>query len=233
MNNNFYYLANPGNLLLFWMNFIQTDLYTLWAFFQSALHWGDVSHDTFDCRTRFWYIEAATCTKDVVILVDNSGSMYGMRDTIARLTINTILDTFSNNDFINILSFNNTLKNIVSCFPDDMLVQVRKNLKTIEFAKEQYPSFASANTFSCMIIQDSIRQTHETVHDSNNNNKKTSYCCLTPSDTMEISVLQLQATPENIQVFKEAVNGLQPEDKADFKQAFEFALKLLNKVCSL
>ncbi|BES90454.1 VWA N-terminal [Nesidiocoris tenuis] len=125
-----------------------------------ALHWGDVSHDTFDCRTRFWYIEAATCTKDVVILVDNSGSMYGMRDTIARLTINTILDTFSNNDFINILSFNNTLKNIVSCFPDDMLVQ---------------------------------------------------------------------ATPENIQVFKEAVNGLQPEDKADFKQAFEFALKLLNK----
>lgn len=39
-----------------------------------------------------------------------------------------------------------------------------------------------------------------------------------------------QATPENIKMLKEGVNTLKPDDKADFKQAFEFAFNLLNKV---
>lgn len=50
------------------------------------------------------YIQAATSPKDLVIVVDISGSMKGLRLTIAKHTINTILDTLGENDFVNIIA---------------------------------------------------------------------------------------------------------------------------------
>lgn len=50
------------------------------------------------------YIQAATSPKDLVIVVDVSGSMKGLRLTIAKHTINTILDTLGENDFVNIIA---------------------------------------------------------------------------------------------------------------------------------
>jgi voltage-dependent calcium channel alpha-2/delta-4 len=82
--------------------------------------------DLFDCRSRFWYIEAATCSKDIVILMDNSGSMTGYRNTIARRTIGNILDTLNNNDFVNVFNYSDRAEEVVPCFKD-MLVQVREH----------------------------------------------------------------------------------------------------------
>ncbi|NXX31396.1 CA2D4 protein, partial [Nicator chloris] len=59
---------------------------------------------SFDCRNRGWYIQAATSPKDIVIVVDVSGSMKGLRMTIAKHTIVTILDTLGENDFVNIIA---------------------------------------------------------------------------------------------------------------------------------
>lgn len=42
----------------------------------------DPSPDLYDCRVRSWFIEAATCSKHMVILMDVSGSMTGMGKTI-------------------------------------------------------------------------------------------------------------------------------------------------------
>lgn len=39
-----------------------------------------------------------------MIVVDVSGSMKGLRLTIAKHTINTILDTLGENDFVNIIA---------------------------------------------------------------------------------------------------------------------------------
>lgn len=92
--------------------------------------------DTFDCRIRTWFIEAATCTKDVVILLDNSGSMTGMRKHIAAFTVKNILDTFSNNDYINLLNFSTTVDFIVPCFKDQLIQATRENIQVFKDAVE-------------------------------------------------------------------------------------------------
>ena len=80
--------------------------------------------DTFDCRMRLWYIDASLSPKDVIILVDNSGSMMTSHD-VARHVVNSILETLGSNDFFNVLMFNDTVAPVISCLHNDTLIQVR------------------------------------------------------------------------------------------------------------
>ena len=68
--------------------------------------------DLFDCRSRSWYIEAASSPKDILILVDISGSMTGMRKEIARHVVINILNTLGNNDYVNIIKFSNVTEQV-------------------------------------------------------------------------------------------------------------------------
>ncbi|XP_043943440.1 voltage-dependent calcium channel subunit alpha-2/delta-4 isoform X2 [Protopterus annectens] len=81
----------------------------------------------FDCRNRGWYIQAATSPKDVVILLDISGSMKGLRMTIAKHTINTILDTLGENDFANVIAYNDYVHYIEPCFKEILVQADRDN----------------------------------------------------------------------------------------------------------
>ncbi|TRY84427.1 hypothetical protein DNTS_020621, partial [Danionella cerebrum] len=93
----------------------QRDPSLLWQYFGSAkgffrqypgMKWTPDEHGVleFDCRNRKWYIQAATSPKDVVILLDVSGSMKGLRLTIARQTVSSLLDTLGDDDFFNIIA---------------------------------------------------------------------------------------------------------------------------------
>uniref|UniRef100_A0A8C5CKB0 Calcium voltage-gated channel auxiliary subunit alpha2delta 3 n=1 Tax=Gadus morhua TaxID=8049 RepID=A0A8C5CKB0_GADMO len=98
----------------------------IWQYFGSAkgffrqypgIKWKPDEHGViaFDCRNRKWYIQAATSPKNVVILVDVSGSMKGLRLTIARQTVSSILDTLGDDDFFNIIAYNEELHYVEKC----------------------------------------------------------------------------------------------------------------------
>jgi voltage-dependent calcium channel alpha-2/delta-3 len=91
----------------------------------SGVFQNDSQVDMFDCRTRLWYIDASLSPKDVIILVDNSGSMTGASHDTARHVVNSILETLGSNDFFNVLMFNNTVAPVISCLHNDTLIQVR------------------------------------------------------------------------------------------------------------
>ncbi|XP_035392103.1 voltage-dependent calcium channel subunit alpha-2/delta-3 isoform X1 [Electrophorus electricus] len=98
----------------------------IWQYFGSAkgffrqypgIKWTPDEHGViaFDCRNRKWYIQAATSPKDVVILLDVSGSMKGLRLTIAKQTVSSILDTLGDDDFFNIIAYNEELHYVETC----------------------------------------------------------------------------------------------------------------------
>ncbi|XP_049879947.1 voltage-dependent calcium channel subunit alpha-2/delta-4 isoform X2 [Pectinophora gossypiella] len=103
--------------------------------FFPGMPWNKIVVDTYDCRVRSWYIEAATCSKDVIILFDVSGSMTGFKNYVARRTLRSLLSTLSNNDYVNVYTFKNVTEQVVTCFVD--LVQATpENIKTIVDALE-------------------------------------------------------------------------------------------------
>ncbi|XP_037539177.1 voltage-dependent calcium channel subunit alpha-2/delta-4 [Nematolebias whitei] len=109
------------------INNFQRDPTLTWQYFGSSfgffriypgIKWTPDSNGVvaFDCRNRNWYIQAATSPKDIVIMVDISGSMKGLKMTIAKHTINTILDTLGENDFVNVIAYTDYVRYIEPCF---------------------------------------------------------------------------------------------------------------------
>uniref|UniRef100_A0A2K6SEQ2 Calcium voltage-gated channel auxiliary subunit alpha2delta 4 n=1 Tax=Saimiri boliviensis boliviensis TaxID=39432 RepID=A0A2K6SEQ2_SAIBB len=83
------------------------------------------------------YIQAATSPKDIVILVDVSGSMKGLRMTIAKHTITTILDTLGENDFVNIIAYNDYIHYIEPCFKGILVQADRDNREHFKLLVEE------------------------------------------------------------------------------------------------
>ena len=76
------------------------------------------------------YIQAATSPKDIIIVVDTSGSMKGLRLTIAKHTINTSLDTLGENDFVNVIAVSTQYRQ--HCGGAARLLRISGDLMTIE-----------------------------------------------------------------------------------------------------
>jgi len=132
-----------------------------WQFFGSstgfmrqypASKWanGEMEPDLFDCRLRPWYLQAAASPKDLFILVDTSGSMTGVRKEIAKHVVLTLLDTLSENDYVNIYRFNDSLIPIVSCFEDKLVQANLENIKELKMGMENLETKGISNFTSAL-----------------------------------------------------------------------------------
>ncbi|KAG8232672.1 hypothetical protein J437_LFUL011905, partial [Ladona fulva] len=106
--------------------------------------------DLYDCRGRPWYVEASSaCTKSAVVLVDVSGSMTGMRFSIARLTAGSLLETFAPNDLVSVVTFSEHPAPLIPCFNESLVPATRENILAFKSAladtqaKEQIEGYAN------------------------------------------------------------------------------------------
>ncbi|XP_055203540.1 voltage-dependent calcium channel subunit alpha-2/delta-1 isoform X2 [Gorilla gorilla gorilla] len=112
--------------------------------------------DLYDVRRRPWYIQGAASPKDMLILVDvqawegrgntvefqveelpevklhRSGSVSGLTLKLIRTSVSEMLETLSDDDFVNVASFNSNAQD-VSCFQHLVQANVR-NKKVLKDA---------------------------------------------------------------------------------------------------
>ncbi|XP_055354620.1 voltage-dependent calcium channel subunit alpha-2/delta-4-like isoform X2 [Paramacrobiotus metropolitanus] len=86
--------------------------------------------DMYDCRLTNWYIRAASSPKDMLILLDMSGSMTGIRQEIARTTVKEIMNTLHEDDFFNIIKVAEVARYLEPCLKDT-LVQASELTKSL------------------------------------------------------------------------------------------------------
>ena len=68
----------------------------------------------YDPRFRPWYVTAISGAKNVILLIDTSGSMYRDRIKIAKDATSAVINTLSNNDFVAVISFSGDASTVFS-----------------------------------------------------------------------------------------------------------------------
>merc|ERR1719481_1167503 len=153
--------------------------------------------DMYDARMRDWYIKSAASPKDIVILLDISGSMTGLRKEIAKHVVLNIMETLGEDDFVTVLTFSDETRPLVDCFTDENgepeLVQATteniaefteavNNIETMEIAKftsalteaftllERYRTkkIGAESNQAIMLVTDGVPYTYETIFQKHN-----------------------------------------------------------------
>jgi voltage-dependent calcium channel alpha-2/delta-3 len=77
---------------------------------------------------KHWYTNAASSSKDIIILMEQSGSMNLSRLFIAQDVVRNILDTLSVNDYVNVFTFNDSVYSLIDCNKDFLAQATSQNI---------------------------------------------------------------------------------------------------------
>ncbi|MCY3412905.1 MAG: VWA domain-containing protein [Candidatus Heimdallarchaeota archaeon] len=117
IDQNIYDLINQSSKL----DHIFKELYdtnedsTIWLYmgFEEGVHRSYPFHKisrTYDPRVRPWYVSAVTGAKDVIIVMDKSGSMEGEVIGEVKEAVKLVVDSLGNNDRFNVLTFSDEVE---------------------------------------------------------------------------------------------------------------------------
>lgn len=80
------------------------------------------NQDVYDCRLRPWYVSAGGAPRDVLILVDASGSMHNSSNqVISEQFTSTLLNALTDDDQVNVLRFHVDIESPISCFNEKLV----------------------------------------------------------------------------------------------------------------
>ena len=104
--------------------------------------------------------------QDIVILLDTSGSMTGLRKEIAKHVVINIMDTLGEDDFVTVLTFSDETKPLVDCFTDsegeaELVQATNENIAEFAEAVSDIQTSEIANFTSALITAFELLQKYK------------------------------------------------------------------------
>ncbi|XP_065062659.1 voltage-dependent calcium channel subunit alpha-2/delta-3-like [Rhopilema esculentum] len=100
------------------------------------------NRDLYDCRQRNWFILASSSPKDLIIIIDQSGTMIGNNFGIAKVSALVLIDALQENDFFNVMTFNTQ---VTYAFPNCKTELMQATKENKEAAKSAVNKFGKPN----------------------------------------------------------------------------------------
>ncbi|XP_037292245.1 voltage-dependent calcium channel subunit alpha-2/delta-4 [Manduca sexta] len=126
----FQYFCSAAGFLRHYPAALWKDMYKL------ELDTGDV----YDCRLRPWYVNAEGAPRDVLILLDASGSMdNSSNQVIAEEFTLALLSALTDDDQVNVLRFNVVIQSPISCFNEKLVPANHVNSAAMMAALKFFP----------------------------------------------------------------------------------------------
>ncbi|KAK3762796.1 hypothetical protein RRG08_040493 [Elysia crispata] len=165
----------------------QNDDQILWQYFGSqsgfmrtypATPWPKKKVDLYDVRRQSWYTQGSSSPKDMMILIDKSGSTHGQSLQLMQNAVKSILDTLGENDFVNIVQFAEEASFVSSCFNTTPFVQANyRNKKQLERDVDKLEASGQADFSSALKFAfEKFKEFSENENDTSDDKIKGANC---------------------------------------------------------